>query len=42
MADTRAAEAMQRIIALLQVLAEHPVQGVAVDALLERTRDAGL
>ena len=36
MADTRAAEAMQRIITLLQVLAEHPVQGVAVDALLEQ------
>ncbi len=29
-------EAMQRIIALLQVLAEHPVQGIAVNALIER------
>jgi predicted DNA-binding transcriptional regulator YafY len=34
MADTRAADAMQRIITLLQVLADHPVQGVPVDALL--------
>jgi predicted DNA-binding transcriptional regulator YafY len=36
MADARAAEAMQRIITLLQVLAEHPVQGVPVDALLDQ------
>jgi predicted DNA-binding transcriptional regulator YafY len=34
MADSRSAEAMQRIIALLQVLADHPVQGIAADALL--------